>query len=203
MERVIAYVDGFNLYHGLKERGLRKFYWLNIQSLVENILKPDQTLVRVNYFTSRVSNPPAKVKRQGAFIEALQTLPKVKIYFGHYVPSKTTCRACGNVSTAPREKRTDVNIAAVMLHDAYRKHMENAILISADTDLIGPLNVIKQIHPGIKRTIAFPPGRFSDHLKREASGWFHIGEDKFAKSLFPQRVINKSGYALEKPALWG
>ena len=28
MNRVIAYIDGYNLYHGLREQGWKRFYWL-------------------------------------------------------------------------------------------------------------------------------------------------------------------------------
>jgi len=38
MQRVIAYVDGYNLYHGLREKGWKWFYWLNIQAMVQNLL---------------------------------------------------------------------------------------------------------------------------------------------------------------------
>jgi hypothetical protein len=33
MERVIAYVDGFNLYFGLKSKGWQRYFWLNIPAL--------------------------------------------------------------------------------------------------------------------------------------------------------------------------
>jgi hypothetical protein len=32
-QRVIAYIDGFNLYYGLKDKGWRRYYWLNLNSL--------------------------------------------------------------------------------------------------------------------------------------------------------------------------
>ena len=32
--RVAAYVDGFNLYYGLKSKGWRRFYWLDIRALL-------------------------------------------------------------------------------------------------------------------------------------------------------------------------
>ena len=32
MQRVIAYVDGYNLYYGLRTKRWKWFYWLNIQS---------------------------------------------------------------------------------------------------------------------------------------------------------------------------
>lgn len=33
MQRVFVYIDGFNLYYGLKEAQLRKYYWLNMYRL--------------------------------------------------------------------------------------------------------------------------------------------------------------------------
>lgn len=75
MQKVITYIDGFNLYFGLCAAGLRKYLWLNVQQLALNLLKPGQLLVCTKYFTSRVSDTPSdtqKSKRQGVSIEALQ-----------------------------------------------------------------------------------------------------------------------------------
>lgn len=80
MERVIAYVDGYNLYYGLRAKGWRRFYWLNIQSMVEQLLKPDQKLFGVEYFTTIVKHPSDRNKRQMVFLEALQTLREFEIY---------------------------------------------------------------------------------------------------------------------------
>ncbi len=70
--RVIAYVDGFNLYHGLREKGWRWAYWLNIPILAHLFLKLKQSLVQTKYFTSIVSDPPDKHVRQATFLEALK-----------------------------------------------------------------------------------------------------------------------------------
>ena len=40
--RIAAYVDGFNLYFGLKEAGFKRFYWLDVVALARNLLKPEQ-----------------------------------------------------------------------------------------------------------------------------------------------------------------
>ena len=45
MDRVIAYVDGFNLYFGLREKGWQRYYWLDIQAMVGRLLKPTQQLL--------------------------------------------------------------------------------------------------------------------------------------------------------------
>ena len=64
MERVKAYVDGFNLYHGLKTRHGRKYLWLDLQALAVRLLKPSQHLVAVEYFTARVRNQAESEQRQ-------------------------------------------------------------------------------------------------------------------------------------------
>lgn len=59
-QRVIAYVDGFNLYYGLKEKGWKRYYWLDLKELVTNLLKPNQQLQFVKYFSARLSSGDAK-----------------------------------------------------------------------------------------------------------------------------------------------
>ena len=54
MSRVTVYVDGFNLYFGLRSKGWRKHYWLDLVALAAALLKPGQTLQGVHYFTSRI-----------------------------------------------------------------------------------------------------------------------------------------------------
>ena len=58
--RVIVYVDGFNLYFGMMESGFANCKWLNIKQLIETTLSVNQTLIKIKYFTSRVANNPAK-----------------------------------------------------------------------------------------------------------------------------------------------
>ena len=54
MKRTIIYIDGFNLYYRLlKERPA--FKWLNLLALVKSVLDPDNDIVKVRYFTARVS----------------------------------------------------------------------------------------------------------------------------------------------------
>jgi hypothetical protein len=43
-ERVAAYIDGFNLYFGIREKG-RRHLWLDLERLVHSLLKPHQQLV--------------------------------------------------------------------------------------------------------------------------------------------------------------
>ena len=113
---MIAYIDGFNLYFGLKSKGWQRYYWLNLRKLILNLLKPHQKLILIKYFTARVSKPPDKQKRQATFIEALETLQDFKISYGKYQLNPRVCRRCHLEDFVPNEKMTDVNIAVGLRH---------------------------------------------------------------------------------------
>ncbi len=202
MDRVIAYIDGFNLYFGLKSAGLKRYYWLNLQAMAQNLLKPHQELVFTKYFTSRVSYPADKQKRQSTFIEALETLNDLRIYYGHYQANPQRCRKCGNKAMIPSEKMTDVNIAVEMMSDAYQDLFDVALLISADSDLTAPILSIKNLFPQKRVIVGFPPQRHSAQLQRLAHGFLQIGRANLAKSMFPDAVQKPDGFVLQKPAEW-
>lgn len=69
--RVTAYVDGFNLYFGLKAKHGRKYLWLDLQALAASLLQPGQHLEHVHYFTARVRNDADSERRQSDYLDAL------------------------------------------------------------------------------------------------------------------------------------
>jgi uncharacterized LabA/DUF88 family protein len=202
VEKVIVYVDGFNLYFGIREKFERKYLWLNIAMLAQSLLKEDQQLKRVKYFTSRVRNDPEKEKRQNVFLEALETCDKLDIFYGHYLINAIKCYRCGNIFPKPNEKMTDVNIAVELLTDAFQDKYDTAILISGDSDLSGPVIKIKHLFPCKKIIIVFPPGRKSYMLQKIADSSFILGRKKLKDSQFPDTVLKDDGYVLERPKKW-
>jgi uncharacterized LabA/DUF88 family protein len=200
--RVIVYVDGFNLYFGLKTSGWQRYYWLNIQKLAQNILKPDQSLIHTKYFTSRVKNPSDKRQRQNIFLEALGTLTDTTIYYGKYHLHRRCCPRCGYVDYVPSEKMTDVNIATEMMADAFQDKFDTAILISADSDLTRTVKKIKTIFPHKRVVVVFPPNRSSADLKYIAQESFQLGRGVIKASLFPNEIIKADGFKLVKPEQW-
>ena len=145
MERVIAYVDGYNLYYGLREKGWKRFYWLNIKAMVGHFLRPGQKLVATKYFTTIVNYPEAKRRRQSSFLEALQTLSDFQIYYGHFLADSVSCRECGHTYRTYHEKMTDVNISVEMMSDAFQDQFDVAFLVSADSDLVGPVKAVQRL----------------------------------------------------------
>ncbi len=202
MKRVITYVDGFNLYYGLRSKNWKWFYWLNVQEMARRMLKPGQTLVDTKYFTSIVNQPPNKHKRQAIFLEALRTLSDFQIYYGHFLWNTTTCRHCGHAYRIYHEKMTDVNIAVELMSDAFQDRFDVALLVSADSDLVGPVQVVQRLFSQKLIVVAFPPGRFSSALRNTAKAYTFIGRNVLSKSVFPNQVIKPDGFVLHRPAKW-
>jgi uncharacterized LabA/DUF88 family protein len=202
MERVIAYIDGFNLYFGLRSKGWKRFYWLNIQKVAQNLLKPGQGLVATKYFTAKVKSPPDKQRRQVRYLEALATLSDFHIYYGHYLADKITCRKCGHTYTTHHEKMTDVNIATELLTDAFQDSFDVALIISADGDLVGPVKRVKQLFSKKRVIVVFPPKRHSVALKNVSDACLHLGHAVLARSLFPDQVVKADGFVLQRPSKW-
>src|ERR1700694_3271665 len=115
--RVIAYIDGFNLYYGIKESDWRRYLWLDLPTLAKSLIREDQDLTQTKYFTSRIVNPPGKKKRQSIYLEALEVHCQghLQMYFGHYQSDPWTCNSCGAIEQVPSEKKTDVNIAVEII----------------------------------------------------------------------------------------
>jgi uncharacterized LabA/DUF88 family protein len=202
MERVIAYVDGFNLYFGLRSKGWRRYYWLNIRTLAENLSKPNQRLLLTKYFTARIAGPPDKEKRQSTYIEALETLSKFQIVYGKYQLNPRECSQCGFQDEVPNEKMTDVNIAVEILKDAYQDEFDVALLISADSDLVPPVKAVRELFPTKRVVVASPPGRYSVGLAKAGSKSLVISRRTIAKSLLPEEIEKADGYILRCPSLW-
>jgi hypothetical protein len=203
-ERLVFYIDGFNLYFGLKEAGWRKYYWLNLQEMCSRLAKPHQKVILVRYFTSYINqSDPAKRLRQKTYLEALETLPLVKIHYGTYLGTPQTCFKCGHTFTKHNEKKSDVNIAVKLLTDALDNLYEIAVLVSADSDLVPAVEAIKNHFQNKKVLLFFPPNRSSLSLR----GTCHLyggvlNKTTLSKSQFPLQVTNKSGYPLSRPTHW-
>lgn len=200
---VICYIDGFNLYHGLRSKGWRKYYWLDLWALAEGFLQRGQTLVEVVYCTTLIKDDPPGQARQLDFIDALKAhRTGLKVVYGHYLAKEMRCFNCQNTYTRHEEKMTDVNIACHMLTDAMDGRFDVALVLSGDSDLVPPVQVVRHRWPQ-KRVIAvFPPGRKSDALKRACNGHVWVGEDKLKQCLLPDPVLLAAGRLAHRPPGW-
>jgi len=200
-ERVIAYIDGFNFYFGLREKGWQKYYWVNPALVCKYLLRASQVLGQVKYFTSRIRGNVDKVSRQDTFLRVIKTEPLVMIKRGRYGRRKYKCEDCRYEGTLPAEKMTDVRIACEVINDAHRDIFKTALLVSGDRDLVPIAEMIKERFLDKRILVAFPPMRESEDFRGKA-GLLHITEDILQKSLFPEEVVLPNGDKIIKPTQW-
>ena len=170
MERVTVYVDGFNFYYGLKRQKIvdnewKKFYWIDFVKLFEHFLGANQILQKVVYFTATPLNVQ-KSSRQSALLNANKLLNsnRFEIIKGKYYDKHIICPYCQAAINKPEEKRTDVNISVQIIGDCALNKTDIIVLVSADSDLVPPLEFIKKHFSGKKIKIYFPPNGFSSDL---------------------------------------
>ena len=204
-QRVAVYIDGFNLFYGLKAKRWRRYYWLNLRTFAENLLRPHHRFQVVRYFTARVfpdADDPGKQARQTTYLEALATLPDLSVHYGKFLPKTLKCFNCGSVRHTYEEKMTDVNISVTLLNDAQENLFDTAMIVSADSDLVGPVQSVLERYPSKRIIIAFPPKRTSFDLRNVASASFIIGQDKLRRSQLPETVTRSDGFPLIRPTSW-
>ena len=205
MQRVAVYIDGFNLYYGLRAKNWQRYLWLDVRRLSENLLLSGQCLAVVRYFTARVHsdpNDPYKSQRQDTYLDAIATLPNVHIHEGFFLRKSVSCANCKMKWQTYEEKMTDVNIAVELLGDAQDDVFDTAIVISGDGDLATPVRAVRKRYSKKRTIIAFPPGRHAAGLIPAASAYFTIGRDVLRDSQLPSRITKPKGYVLTRPPTW-
>jgi len=208
--KTVVYIDGYNLYHGMRDKHGRRYLWLDLNRFALGLLSdPKQELVSVKYFTSLAPGTPDSAKRQQTYWKALETCPALQIIKGRYREKpvrcsscrveQAECRACGAKMRFRNEKMTDVNIATHLVRDACSGTFDVAVLVGGDTDLLAAVEAAKSLR---RIVIAFPPERENDDMKHAASGWFRLSEGKFKNAQFPEVVTVAPGVTVTRPASW-
>jgi hypothetical protein len=124
-QRVIVYVDGFNFYYGLKkDRRWKRYYWLDVVSLFEKFMRPNQELIAVKYFSARPDNPD-KNARQYSFFQANKENPKFKLILGSSLGKRLPVTTV--VMSLIRMKRK--RLMLVLLHRLSLMHMKGIVML--------------------------------------------------------------------------
>jgi hypothetical protein len=102
--------------------------------------------------------------RQAAYLRALGTLACLSIHYGHYLQKPVTMPLATPLPGGPatvqvlksEEKGSDVNLATLLLVDAFDGDFEQAVVISNDSDLALPIQLVRQ-KLGLPVVVLFPP----------------------------------------------
>ncbi len=212
-QRVIVYVDGFNLYYGCLQG--TPYRWLDLGTLCSRLL-PNDHVVGIKYFTARVGPRPWNPKKSQAqeiYLRALRTVPNLSIHFGHFLTFEVSARLVKPPSAAKspfrrvwktEEKGSDVNLASHLLIDGFRARYDLAAVISNDSDLKEPVEFVRHdlqapvgiLNPHRRRSWALSP-----HDLPLGSFYKPIRTGALAGSLFPDTLADQNG-SFSKPPGW-
>jgi uncharacterized LabA/DUF88 family protein len=199
------YIDGYNFYYSfIHDANLPNYLtWCDFRKLGQNLLEqisPGEVLGKIKYFTAPVGNLEVRKgerQRQKDWLRAVSTIPNLEIIKGYHQPKGE------DVSQKRVEKQTDVNIATHMMMDAMMNKSDRLILISGDTDLITPVDLIVNNIPSPKKVdILFPSGEIASRWKK--MGLSEVGYqmptyELFNKSRFPEKIELNHGSFVEAP----
>ena len=105
---------------------------------------------------------------------------------------RITCNNCQHSWRKREEKKTDVAIAAHMVADARMGEFDVAMLISGDSDLVPPVEMVAAM-PNRRVVAAFPPSRKSHDLRRAAGASTDISRAALRKSQLADSVALPNG----------
>ncbi len=200
-ERVAAYIDGFNLYYGIRKEG-RRHLWLDLEGLVQSLLKPHQQLVALRYFTARIRNDPPAEQRQETYLKALKAHSSVlEIRPGRFQRKTKSCYACRSSWIEYEEKETDVSLAVSLLEDGVSELYDTALIVSADSDMTPAVRALRRLAPEVRVVAALPPNRNSAGLAAVCDAAFPIGFAKVRQAQLPMTVRN-GPHLLTRPEHW-
>jgi uncharacterized LabA/DUF88 family protein len=197
MPRTAVFIDGFNFYHGLRDRHDRKYLWLDLAGMAERLLPAGDTLAGVHYFTAAVRPDTVASENQRVYLDVLAELGGITVTFGRYREKQVTCRDCAASWLTHEEKETDVNIAVALLAGVARDDFDTAVVVSADSDLCPAIRAVGELAPAKRVVVVFPPERHSDDLRRAAHETRHLRTRVLRQSLLPEVVAGH-----RRPARW-
>jgi uncharacterized LabA/DUF88 family protein len=212
--RVSFLVDGFNIYHSLREveRLTRaQVRWLDLRKLCEAYLHAVRgavgdrvDLASVTYFsafaTHLVPNNPDVVRRHQTYVDALRSTG-VDVVMSRFKAKTVTCPLCGGRFKRHEEKETDVAIGLQLTELFVRGACETAVLITGDTDLVPAIRSAKRLYPAHTVGMGFPFMRHNAELRAVADFAFNISQRDVQRAQLPHQ-IHWEGQVLTRPASW-
>jgi uncharacterized LabA/DUF88 family protein len=193
-ERVVAFVDGLNLYHAISRIERPHLKWIDLRALIRRFVRPaSETLVGVYYFSAYADWLLAASQRHRAYVAALSASGVTPV-MGKFKSKNRWCSWCRRASVGHEEKETDVNIALHLVDGGYRNLFDHALLVSRDSDLAPAVRMLMERFPEKRLTVVAPPfAGHSTEMLRWASGKTKIRTEHLEQSLFPAEVRDTYG----------
>ena len=208
MKRIEVFIDGFNLYFGMKDcnatHSYRKILWLDISSFLHKYLDNElYRIANIYYFTAIPENNKKKAERHQLYCKALESTG-IKIIYGQYKDKFVNCPLCKQEFKSYEEKETDVNVALWILRRGIEDGYDKAVLFSGDSDLAPALENAQELFKDKIFQVMFPINRNrSNRLKKVCPvAPMYQYQSCYKKNQFPDIINLPDGTTLTKPERW-
>lgn len=171
-ERVYIFIDGSNLYHGIKNYvGEGIAVPIDIRKLAEMLTGGDRRLVKILFYTVPISQQDDKeaYKKQQKFLTVLKQTTFLELRLGRLVKRERDfeCQHChkSNRIFYRNEKGVDVNVASDLLVHAFDDQYDTAILISEDGDFVPAIQEVQRLSKKVENAY-FRPSHLSQRCDK-------------------------------------
>ena len=209
-----VFIDGFNLYHSLKDAIKKTRYssvrWLDIYSMCNHLMKqPARGFLTdslscecIHYYSARPNHAhPNTRKRFDLYMDCLQNTG-IEVHLGKYRKRKAKCKLCKKTYAYHEEKETDVAIGVGIIQNVCNHNLDAIIVISGDADLIPAYSVIKEMRPNTARIVALPFARSLKVVKEAVDHYFNLTPKIYTQHQFDNPLILPNGRTISKPVNW-
>ena len=210
MNRTIFLIDGFNVYHSIKQLRNdwgRSALWLDLNSLCNSFLSiigGEATFKKIYYFsafaTHLINSHPNIVKDHKDYIKCLEATGVVA-EMGRFKPKDITCPVCANAFVRHEEKETDVAIAVKLCELLFNDECDTVVIVTGDTDLAPAIRHTQIMFPLKKLHFAFPYKRKNKELAQLAPS-FNIKPERYFQHLFNDPFELPDKTIIHKPPDW-
>lgn len=212
-KRVMAFVDGFNLYHAIDDldidpktrrprRQKQHLKWLDLRAMASAFTPPSrEEVVGVHYFSAFATWIPDAYQRHLDYVRALESVG-VNVVMGNFKKKWRQCNKCNATWLGHEEKESDVSLALYLLDMAYQDAYDKAFLVTADTDLVPAIKMVRKHFPQKEVIALIPKNRFQNamELRQACNGASRIEESHLERNLFPASITLADGSTVTRPA---
>lgn len=213
MNRVAFIIDGFNLYHSVRDAekdigGAVSTKWLDIKSLCSSyiyLLGKTASLKQIYYFSALAkhleTSKPDVTKRHKDFIKCLEATGVIT-KLNRFKRKSVRCHSCKHQFFKYEEKETDVAIAVKLFEIFVEDICDTVVLVTGDTDLAPAVSTAKRLFTHKAIIFAFPYKRKNRELAQLAPDSFEIKKHQYGKHQFADPYILPNGKSVHKPSTW-
>jgi uncharacterized LabA/DUF88 family protein len=178
MKKVIIFIDGTNLFHGMWE--CYRTHILDIQELASKLCCVNRDLMQIRYYYSpfikQINSHMYTIQQK--YVETIRKHANVYVAEGKYVKKpillkRETMQKIKSCITSEDlwtyiEKGIDVKIAVDMITLALHNMYDVAILVSGDSDFVPVINQLKEFKKSVQVAMFMNDSRKSYELKEHS-----------------------------------